>query len=841
MKKHLLLIICAFWIVNAEAISIEKPNMNSMNEITNLADCTAPSVDYEVISDCEHGEQFLIDVVVNDLGSAGSVVVSDDMGSTPQTLTEPGTISFGPYPNQVEVHVTVADEEDSSCEDVSDVLTQLYCGGEPISVDDSYTAQELVEDVLFDNPCAMVSNITSSTGVDFSDGTPGMGYFESGDNSGLSVTSGIILSTGDVNNTPGPEQTHSDGTSDWPGDDDIDDLNTAQGSSSGSHNATVLEFDFIPFTDHISFDYLFASHEYGTYQCSFADTFAFFLTGEDGNTSNLAVVPGTDIPVSVTNVRDGLYHETACADGNPDSYNEEYFDKYYGTPNGLPPEADPISFRGYTVKLTAEADVNPGETYHIKLVIADYSDTAFDSAVFLQAGSFDIGEIDLGPDMTIENQNAPCEESSAILDSGIPEDEFVEFSWYKDNELIEGEEGPTLEVSESGEYQVIALYGGSCVVDDGIVVEFAPLPEFDFDGEDASLCGVDSVVLDGTPANIDEFSEGAIYTWYVDGTEIPGETGSIIEVDQAGTYEVEVASGSGCFGSHVFEVTDASFEIDLGEDMLVTSLDGIVLDATPIGEDPDSVTYEWELDGEAIPEDGPIVNPEDYGFGLYSVTVSGEDGECSASDSVLIEADTTCEVSLSADNDLTGTLGFCEGATDVGTYEITFTADFTVENGEGDISYTWFVNENEVSGETGQSYTHTYDSEGEYNDIISVEAEMNGCIATAELETHITIAQFDTPCKISEGISPGNNDGMNDNLDLTFLNDRSGIEKITIYNRYGTKVFSQNDYSDQWYGQDDSGKELPSATYYYVIKLKNDDPIFDRVIKGWVYVNQKVN
>src|SRR5699024_7605884 len=400
-----------------------------------------------------------------------------------------------------------------------------------------------------------VSNVTSSTGVDFAgDGTPGIGYFDA-ENTTFGIADGIILSSGDVNNAPGPAAFVGDGGYNWPGDDDLDDLSASQGSTSGTHNASIIEFDFVPYTDHITFDYIFASSEYGTFQCTYADVFGFFLTDQDGNTQNIAVLPDSNTPVSVTTVRDNTYN-TGCA-----SANEEYFDRYYGSPNGLPDIADPIVYRGYTVKLTAEADVVPGQTYHIKLAIADYSDTSYDSAVFLEAGSFDIGTIDLGPDLTIENQNAPCEESSAILDSGIEASDIVEISWYLNDELIEGETEGTIEVTEDGTYTVIVIYGGSCVISDEIYVEFAPVPEFEFDEQEVSLCGMDSAILDGTPNNLDEFTGNQIfYEWYFEGSEIAGENDATLVVTEPGAYEVVVTTDLGCEGSHIFNVTDAGFD-----------------------------------------------------------------------------------------------------------------------------------------------------------------------------------------------------------------------------------------------------------------------------------------
>ena len=67
---------------------------------------------------------------------------------------------------------------------------------------------------------------------------------------------------------------------------------------------------------------------------------------------------------------------------------------YFGGYNNA---AIQTNFSGRTIPLTAQATVIPGQTYHFKMVLADYQDSAFDSGVFLEAGSFDIGVQILGP------------------------------------------------------------------------------------------------------------------------------------------------------------------------------------------------------------------------------------------------------------------------------------------------------------------------------------------------------------------------------------------------------------------------------------------------------------
>lgn len=67
---------------------------------------------------------------------------------------------------------------------------------------------------------------------------------------------------------------------------------------------------------------------------------------------------------------------------------------------------------------------------------------------------------------------------------------------------------------------------------------------------------------------------------------------------------------------------------------------------------------------------------------------------------------------------------------------------------------------------------------------------------------------------IPKGISP-NGDNLNDNLDLEYFH----VGKISIFNRYGTKVYSKINYKNEWYGQSNNGKDLPTGTYFYVIDI----------------------
>lgn len=254
----------------------------------------------------------------------------------------------------------------------------------PFATATNMTAEDLVNDILINNPCVSISNVTSSSGTTFGQNAS-LGYFHSPfGQADFPMASGIVLSTGDVNSIVGPNTSVlSDGTANWPGDDQLENIILAgTGFEMVSHNATKLEFDFVSSNAFMSFNFLFASEEYGTYQCEFADAFAFILTDlMTGNTMNLAVVPGSTDPVSVITVRDNAYND-GCLSVNP-----AYFADYFETGDLF----SGINYNGRTQVMTASSPIVPGNPYHIKLVVADRLDQAFDTSVFIQAGSFTAG------------------------------------------------------------------------------------------------------------------------------------------------------------------------------------------------------------------------------------------------------------------------------------------------------------------------------------------------------------------------------------------------------------------------------------------------------------------
>ncbi|MBT8272553.1 MAG: choice-of-anchor L domain-containing protein, partial [Bacteroidia bacterium] len=327
----------------------------------------------------------------------------------------------------------------------------------------TYTVEELITDVLIDSPCANVSNITFSTGTNFGSSN-GIGFFE--EPTGLfPFAEGIVLAAGDANMCEGPNTGLADlstGGTGWPGDPELLALIQPYDPLANiTYNASIIEFDFVPLASEVTVRFAMASEEYGTpsFECDFSDIFAFLLTDQGGTTTNLAVLPDTNIPILVTTVHPD--NGAPCGAANP-----QYFSQY--TAIGGPP----IRQNGYTRSFTALAQVNPGESYHIKLAIADARDALFDSAVFLEAGSFSL-DLDLGDDMLVASGNAECDGDTVTLNTGSPTADHI---WYVDGVEIVGETGSTLDVTVPGEYSVDVEFSAGCQTSDTIIIEFVTNP-----------------------------------------------------------------------------------------------------------------------------------------------------------------------------------------------------------------------------------------------------------------------------------------------------------------------------------------------------------------------------
>ncbi len=205
--------------------------------------------------------------------------------------------------------------------------------------------------------------------------------------SNLGLDSGVVLSSGYAATVGSQYGTNSAATNfasygfGAAGDADLATLT----NGNSTHDACVLEFDFVPAGDTIKFDYVFGSEEYPGYTCSsFDDAFGFFISGPGyAAVTNIALVPGTNIPVSINSVNSGTassgYSISTCNAVGPGSPFPAYFRNNTSSTS--------VTYDGLTVVMTAIAAVTPCDTYHLKLGVCDASDDVYDSGVWLKAGS----------------------------------------------------------------------------------------------------------------------------------------------------------------------------------------------------------------------------------------------------------------------------------------------------------------------------------------------------------------------------------------------------------------------------------------------------------------------
>jgi len=237
------------------------------------------------------------------------------------------------------------------------------------------TPTQLVEDVLVGSGVA-VSNVTYS-------GDPeAIGSF-TGTGTNLGLSNGIVLTTGTVtaggDGPHGPNDGGSVGTDN--GQPGYGPLTGLAGTS--THNAAVLQFDFVPQSDSVRFKYVFGSDEYPEFvDGGFNDAFAFYISGPGfGGTYNMANIPGGGGIVSIDNINNGSSNTGPCQ-------NCAYYINN-GTGSNAPYNGSPfyIQYDGFTVVMEASAKVECGETYHLVIAIADAGDGAYDSGIFLEANS----------------------------------------------------------------------------------------------------------------------------------------------------------------------------------------------------------------------------------------------------------------------------------------------------------------------------------------------------------------------------------------------------------------------------------------------------------------------
>ncbi len=692
--------------------------------------------------------------------------------------------------------------------------------------DNSITAEEALVDYLLGEGVE-VSNITFSGDLDQ------IGSFDA-QNTNIAITDGVMLATGNIDVAIGPNDAGGAGLgggNNGAGDPDLTALSTFN-----TNDAAILEFDFVPTGDSLIFNYIFGSEEYNEYVCGTVnDAFGFFLSGPgitgpySLNAINLAVIPNPiledeTIPVTINTVNNG----TAGFSGNASNCNQVSaqwnLNTAYYIDNDNNNDPTSVQLDGFTVVLTAAAQVQCGQTYHIKIAIADAGDTAWDSAVFLEGGSFasnganieasaSIGgaPVFLGDTVVVEGCNeaaftvirpvanvtdtleltiygsaesgvdfAPID-TTIIMEAGVSE-QLVYLDVVDDN-LLEGPETVTLE------YLYVNLCGDSTLASATLVIQ-DPDPILVQVPEEVALCPpveISALVTQGyapftygwttgdTTASID-YEDLEPTTIFLTVTDVCGDS-LVLPVDLVNPTPLDVAivqeNEPYCPGDPV----------QLGTEVISGS---------------GTVSWDWTASPDLDNSNGGSASVSPSTNSTFTVNAEDACGQTDEANwTVLVP---TYEPIVSSD------VTFClyqQGVLGVegGTFLYTFTGlNGTPLNAQTDSSVVF-------TNGTGSMYV------GGGNNTTTV-------VITDECGSSIEVDVISEACEtIIPNIFTPNNDGENDRFVIEGIEGYPG-SSIQIFNRWGNEVFFDQSYDSTW-----EGDGLSEGTYYYIF-IRSDDVRF---------------
>lgn len=631
-----------------------------------------------------------------------------------------------------------------------------------ITVNETFTPQQLIENILVNSGCVSVSNFSASGG-NFGTGELSYGYFNS-NGSAFPFSEGIILSTGKLNSAVGPNSNFSDdGTGiGWTGDND---LNLALGLSN-TFNASVLEFDFVPNANTISFEYIFSSEQYllnpSSGQCNYTDGFAFLLKEASTSTyQNLALIPGTTTPVRVNTVRGS---GTICPPAN-----EAFFDAFNTG-------SYPTSYDGQTKILTAQSVVTPGTLYHIKLVIADEGNARFDSGIFLRAGSF-ISEKDLGTDRLLATGNPLCNGDNLTLNA--TQTGATSYQWFQDGNPV-GTNSPTYNVTTAGTYEVEIDINASCTLTGSIVIEYAPnlvvlddefeICDVNMDGLAAfDLATIQTQIFSSLPTG---FTIG-LFDSTTSTTPLPSSYTNTTPFQQF--IYARITNIQNCYGNIPIILNVNTFpEIFANETI------GICNNTpTDISAPSGFLSYSWNTNPVQTSQTISVSNA-----GTYIVTITNANNCTKTKTFTVVNSEVATITNV-----------------EVNDFEEQLTATISV-TGNGNYEYS-------LDGITFQSSpVFNLSDSGEYTIYVN---DKNNCGIVFETFYALSYPKFFTP----------NGDNYNDTWQIKNL-DKKGLEnsKINIFDRFGKLIKQITADGIGWNGTY-NGNQLASTDYWFVLELTN--------------------
>lgn len=721
----------------------------------------------------------------------------------------------------------------------------------------TFTPEQLVKDILINggSTCSVpnVSNVTVTPNHLVTNDNRFWGYFNKG-TTAFPFNDGIILSTG-MAKAGGNTATFASSTISTGSDPD---LVAATSPTTTLNDAAMLEFDFVPNSTQVKFNYIFASEEYtGSFPCSYSDAFALLIRPTAGGPYvNVAILPAGAGPVSMTNI-----HPLIPGIGGCPAINESFFAGYNNSTNIV------TNYEGRTVPLTAIATVVPGTSYHFKMVLADATDSSYDSAVFIEGGSFDIGiKIVDGNGVALPATLNVCDNTPQILKAQVSVVTGMTFQWYKDGVAIPGATNITYTATQPGVYEVkVSVPGNNCPGSATITIVGGTSPV----AQNATL------QLCTTPGNTNfnltsaqpsiSTTTGAVFRYYAVQADAVAQNANFITTPTSynGTdgqvLYVVVSNGGFCSklvtltlkkeATPIAQLASSKLKICAGESVTLTASGGN--------------TYQWSN----FTGTGPIRTVSPTQTTTYTVYAIGVQG-CKS----LVPATVTVEVVPAITSNLTGGL-ICTGdqiTLDAGagpnyvyswsnnattrTITVNTPGTYTVEISNGVCSKVFTTqvikaiipeivnvdyNENgtmiisasnpsngilEYSVDNGITWqASNVFSNVPKNTIISIRVRVKNtsCVGFLEFFTFV----------MKNVITP-NGDNVNDIIDFRGVSDYKDF-KATISDRYGREIYKAEKIRPYWDGLF-QGKKLPTSSYWYQVSFQDPASKQNTVKTGWI-------
>jgi len=679
-------------------------------------------------------------------------------------------------------------------------------------------------------PGITISNPSITTGVStqagiFSNGIAG---------ASLQLDTGIALTSGNITNT---FSTNTSTSSVDVAGGAYTDAEIASLTGGSINDLIIFEFDAVldPLATVLTIDYQFMSDEYDEYVCSnFNDVFGYFITSDitapHTGYQNFAIVPGTANPVAINSVNNGSVGANGNAGNCIDLTNSSQF-----ISNNVGSTTVTVEYDGMTKKLRASAkNLTPGTTYHVKLALADISDSGYDSAILINlisgfpdddddgvANDADIdddndGILDTVEDANLDNDNNPLSDPTDTDGDGIPNhlDLDSDGDGIPDNIEAQSTNGYIAPVGSFSVNGVNTAYGGGLtpVNTDG-AMDGADYLDTDSDNDgtndttEASITltgSVGSNGLDNGLESIDDYSD--VNGNLNDPTTLPdtdGDVGSGGDVDYRDTISVGDNDGDGISDIDDYDddndgITDAQELCNTDFTILVSSTINVYIDLGEY-ENEDS----WTLTGPG-------------GFSESGGTYADGDDIIDLNFPVTTAGTYVFTINDSQSDGLDGAGGSNENATSL--YRVSLDGSTVYESGTFPV-FTTEVRNIEVTGVPSFSCLTSDPNADDDTDNIPNYADADWVAANGSILINGVSASLDADRDgiINSMDLDADGDGIPDNIEAqptnTYIAPNSTVGATGILTNYGTGLTSlvntdgtdQADYKDT--DSDDEGAD----------------------------------